>query len=608
MPKNYLNKTDFSRWMTCTTAAHYGWSDMASKNEDDAFLRFLAEEGQTVRRMARRLFTDAKFIGEADLKLADRITRKNLVNDTVTLFESCIIHDNFVIRPDVLIRKGRTLYIVDVKSKSGDMQQHRKGRMLINFYGDVRAAYKEIAYDLSFQTEVIRHAFPDFEIVPYFLLPESSSRTDNEEVDAARKVQEFTSEIISDEVLRKRRSESVLKFFPASNAISKIRATTESTMAAMHTAWLSKLRPKPQLRYQCRNCESRLKNGNDTADGFHQCWGKLAEPKPHLFELYQLYSLKQKGNKQALLADEKILAGDTSIYGISETELHGEHANRQKLQLHFQRKNEEWIDPKMKDLIGKLQWPIVFLDFETSMAAIPWYTGLKPYEVLPFQFSAHILYEDGRMKHREWLNTEDRIPTLYFIRALQRALEGTGSVLVYTDYENRILKEAISFLARHAPISALEREWTSDLLNSGRIVDQHEWILQGFIHPRAVFTSIKKVLPAVWKTNTDLHHHYYFKRYYAETSGSIIDPYKTLPSESIGGLDYEVREGCGAMQIYREMIRGIGASNPTAKEQLAELLRNYVALDTASQWIIFEHLTQQLGISNRSPDNLKIQA
>lgn len=73
--------------------------------------------------------------------------------------------------------------------------------------------------------------------------------------------------------------------------------------------------------------------------------------------------------------------------------------------------------------------------------------------------------------------------------------------------------------------------------------------------------------------------------------------YKTLPSKTIEGLDYEVREGCGAMQIYREMIRGIGASNPTAKAELAEILRNYVTLDTASQWIIFEHWRQRVNIT-----------
>ena len=51
----------------------------------------------------------------------------------------------------------------------------------------------------------------------------------------------------------------------------------------------------------------------------------------------------------------------------------------------------------------------------------------------------------------------------------------------------------------------------------------------------------------------------------------------------------EVREGCGAMKAYHEMIIGRGAKCPKNKEAIATLLRNYVTLDTASQWIIFEH-------------------
>ncbi len=43
--KQFLTKTDFNRWMTCRTAAHYGWRGYDSKNDKDPFLSFLAEEG-----------------------------------------------------------------------------------------------------------------------------------------------------------------------------------------------------------------------------------------------------------------------------------------------------------------------------------------------------------------------------------------------------------------------------------------------------------------------------------------------------------------------------------------------------------------------------------
>ena len=64
----------------------------------------------------------------------------------------------------------------------------------------------------------------------------------------------------------------------------------------------------------------------------------------------------------------------------------------------------------------------------------------------------------------------------------------------------------------------------------------------------------------------------------------------------IDGQPFPVREGTGAMQGYRELIKGKGASCPEVKEALAALLRNYVTLDTASQWIIFEHWQDRLNL------------
>jgi len=220
------------------------------------------------------------------------------------------------------------------------------------------------------------------------------------------------------------------------------------------------------------------------------------------------------------------------------------------------------------------------------------------------------LRENGNYQHKEWLNTEDRIPTLAFIQNLRESLAGVGSVLIFTDYEIRILKEAIVLLNRfHHDESREEREWIGNLLNSGRIVDQHDWVYKYHFHPdMSGRTSIKVVLPAVWKNNPSLHTHEYFRRYYRETGGEVIDPYKTLPDLVVDGQTIEVREGCGAMQAYREMIIGSGSSCPKAKEAIAALLRNYVTLDTASQWIIFEHWRQHFNGGTTSETRASIGA
>lgn len=586
----HLNKSDFLRFIKCPTSAYYGWQGYASKNGDDKFLAFLAEEGQAVGHAAHRLFAEGQHVRHKQPGSAYDKTRCLLKDESVVIFEGCLIAGQFLARPDVLIRKGDQLYLVEAKSKLGNLADHRAGKMLFNCYGCIRAAWKDYVYDLTFQCEVARRAFPELEVIPWLLLPEADSPANGDEISVHEE-----PDLLDQIAIKQRRKRSVLKFFDASNAVAHVAPNVAQTMEEMKQIWLSGERPASPLRYQCRNCEFRLSNGRNEGDGFHECWGTLAEPDPHIFDLHQLYSLKQHDNKQALLADEKIASGTTSLFSISESELHGEHSNRQAIQLQNQRIGQEWIAPELAEEIENLQWPICFLDFETTMAAVPKHKGIRPYETLPFQFSAHVLNDNGQYEHREWLNTLDRIPTWPFVRALMKALSGIGSVLVYTDYENRILKESMEFLSRFGDESRTERRWIFDLLHSGRIVDQHEWVHRHYFHPlMGGKTSIKMVLPAVWKKNRALHNHPAFREYYREANGRILNPYEALPSAELSGRNFAVREGCAAMQVYREMTHGAGAECPETRAILAGLLREYCKLDTASQWMIFEHWCQSL--------------
>ena len=83
-----------------------------------------------------------------------------------------------------------------------------------------------------------------------------------------------------------------------------------------------------------------------------------------------------------------------------------------------------------------------FIDFETTMVAIPFNKGRRPYEGIAFQFSHHIVYADGRVEHKgEFLNIQRGIfPNYEFLRALKKELEqDKGSIFRYSNHENTFL-------------------------------------------------------------------------------------------------------------------------------------------------------------------------
>ena len=61
----------------------------------------------------------------------------------------------------------------------------------------------------------------------------------------------------------------------------------------------------------------------------------------------------------------------------------------------------------LKSWLSNITYPITCLDFEWERFAIPPYKGMKPYDVLPFEYSLHIMYEDGHTDHKVYLSFRD---------------------------------------------------------------------------------------------------------------------------------------------------------------------------------------------------------
>ncbi len=111
--------------------------------------------------------------------------------------------------------------------------------------------------------------------------------------------------------------------------------------------------------------------------------------------------------------------------------------------------NVHAIETAMADI----QYPIYFLDFETIDHAVPVWDGVKPHQAVPFQYSVHVLYEDGRLEHSSYLHMDSSDPRHSLATKLADDIGETGTVVAYNiGFERGVLLG----LAEHVPAIGYE--------------------------------------------------------------------------------------------------------------------------------------------------------
>ena len=149
---------------------------------------------------------------------------------------------------------------------------------------------------------------------------------------------------------------------------------------------------------------------------------------------------------------------------------------------------EAVVSRNLEAQLAEISYPAGFLDFETFMPALPVYTGTRPYQTIPFQWSLHIQEADGSLTHREFLNHGPDDPRGRLIVSLLDAVPPRGSIVVYSPYEQRILTE----LGRDYP------RYESDLAClRDRLFDLLPIIRSSYHHPALPNNSLKSVVPVL---------------------------------------------------------------------------------------------------------------
>lgn len=207
-----------------------------------------------------------------------------------------------------------------------------------------------------------------------------------------------------------------------------------------------------------------------------------------------------------------------------------------------------WRSTELDRHLNDVQWPLYYLDFEAFAPALPHFVGTKPYEAVPFQFSIHTqATPNGALEHHEYLHIHQTDPRPNLAEQLLSTIGQTGSIVVYSSYEKRILKGLAKAFPEYSIViqSVIERLW--DLLP---IIKSH------YYHPdfRGSF-SIKSVLPAL------------------------------RPSE--GWSQLEVGDGMTAVLIYEQAL---AEEDLARRDALFESLRAYCKQDTLAMFHVREAL------------------
>lgn len=214
-------------------------------------------------------------------------------------------------------------------------------------------------------------------------------------------------------------------------------------------------------------------------------------PKPNVFDVSGMFKSKKF---------EKYYEGK-----ITFEDLEGEKLNPKFLeQIDFELHNrEDKINKKaIEDILDFLVYPLYFIDYETCQYAIPEYDKTKPYQQIPFQYSLHIIPEEGApIEHKEYLadvNDDDLIRT--FALSMIEDMPEYGSVIVYNKAFEATRNKEIGEMYPDLK-SEMERINNNmvDLMVPFRNRDYYTKEMKGSY-------SIKYVLPALYPNNPDLNY------------------------------------------------------------------------------------------------------
>jgi hypothetical protein len=277
--------------------------------------------------------------------------------------------------------------------------------------------------------------------------------------------------------------------------------------------------------------------------------------RPSIFDLYYVSKVGYEHFNNGIKTFEDVrnhsllgTLGGSAYKKIRELQVNSHLDN---LPIHVEKMN-------LQKFLGDLKFPLYFFDFEAYDTIIPIYDGESPTKQVPFQYSLHILQNDGKLTHEYFLSQHDKDGFRELTEKMLKDIKpGEGSIISYhKSYEaTRIKQMAERFTDLEPQLSKLIK----------RLVDLKDPFTKGFVYCKE-FTpsdgslfSLKNVLPSLFPGDPDLDY---------------------------GKLN--VQDGTAAQATFAT----IGKVSPTERAKLREDLLKYCERDTFAMVKVYEKLCE----------------
>lgn len=650
-----LTKSRFKLAIECPAKVFYSLDNRyADQRRDDDFLEALANGGHQVGELAKLMYRardpQAVEVDARDQEEQVRQTAALLQRDQVTIFEPTILHENLLVRVDVLVKDGTHVDLIEVKAKSWNPAEDsligRTPRA-----NPIAPDWESYVYDVAFQEYVLSKAYPAFQVRPSLLLLDKSrrnsipgfgakfpvvgdgrdTRVEPEQgldvtalaepllvrVDATEAVRR------AHELVRKRRGRTDLEFEPLVQQVAAAIERNERISTPPSNA--------------CKKCEFYCdpELRTDTArSGWAECmeaWFHGEAVKPRSESIFGFYG---QAKVTPHIESRRLWMADLAIEDLEVREKGGQISGTERHAFQWREVVEEDREPylqqdELRAAMSAWKYPLHFIDFETAAPALPFHVGHRPYQQILFQFSHHVVERDGSVRHATecLIHGGNGSPSIDVVRRLREAIgSDEGTVLHWYPHERTILAAIRAEISEQSPVDAneltafldslgLERDANRRMFDLGRLMSN-----QVFLPGTGGSSSMKKFLPAVIRQSAAVRQQYSrpvygttevpslnfsAQQWVVEKDGECLDPYHLLApvfgeasiNEALAALeDMEgdvVANGAAAMIAYAK-LQDPGLSS-AERDRLDKQLRRYCELDTLAMVMVYQALHSWVG-------------